>query len=111
MQAHILYLSPIEISSLVDNFQLKVGKFELKSYPKSWEVWLQIFIFDQSPHPIPWSPPPPPLGHNFDSCIINDLFLKLRKSTFQGKKKDLWCADEAFRIILLQRHNKFWGVI
>ena len=39
------------------------------------------------------------------------VFLKLRKSTFQEKKKDLWCADEAFRIILLQRHNKFCGVI
>ena len=28
----------------------------------------QIFVFAQSPHPIPWSPPPP-LGHNIDSCI------------------------------------------
>jgi len=51
MQAHILYLSRIEILSPVDNFELKVGNFELKSYPKSWEVWPQIFIFDQSPHP------------------------------------------------------------
>ena len=32
-------------------------------------------------------------------------FYKLRKSTFQEKKKDLWCTDEAFRIILRQRHN------
>ena len=38
------------------------------------------------------------------------LFLKLRKSTFQGNK-GLWCPNEAFRIILLQRHNKFCGVI
>ena len=54
MQAHILYLSRIEIPSLVGNFELKVGNFELKSYPKSWEVWPPIFVFDQSPHPIPW---------------------------------------------------------
>ena len=72
MQAHILYLSPIEISSLVDNFQLKVGKFELKSYPKSWEVWLQIFIFDQSPHPIPWAPPPP---HPSGIILIAALYM------------------------------------
>ena len=42
--------------------------------------------------------------------FIFHLFLKLRKSTFQGKK-DSWCANEACRIILLQRHNKFCGVI
>ena len=80
MQAHILYLSRIEIPSLV-------GNFELKSYPKSWEVWPPIFVFDQSPHPIPCPPPPHPLplGHNIDSCIYG-LFLKLRKSTFQEKK-------------------------
>ena len=34
------------------------------------------------------------------------LFLKLRKSTFQEKKRDLWCVDETFRIFLLQRHNR-----
>ena len=43
MQAHILYLSRIEIPSPVGNFELKVGNFELKSYPKSWEVWPPIF--------------------------------------------------------------------
>ena len=32
--------------------------------------------------------------------VIFGLFLKDRKSTFQ-EKKDLWCADKAFRIILL----------
>ena len=63
---HSLYLSRIEIPSLVGNFDLKTlsqsypeaGNFELKSYP-NWEVWPQIFVSDQSPHPIPWSPPPP----------------------------------------------------
>ena len=48
------------------------------------------------------------------TLLLFGLFLKLKKSTFQ-EKKDLWCADEAFRIILiqrgLQRHNKFCGVI
>ena len=40
------------------------------------------------------------------------FFLRLRKSTFQEeKKKDLWCAEEAFRIILLQRHNQFYCVV
>ena len=43
----------------------RVGNFELKSYPKGEEVWLQIFVSDLSPHPIPWTPP----GHNIDSCI------------------------------------------
>ena len=44
--------------------------------------------------------------------FIFGLFLKLRKSTFQEKKKkDLWCADEAFRIILLQIQNTFCGNI
>jgi len=42
--------------------------------------------------------------------FIFGLFLKVRKSTFQGKK-DLWCADEAFRIILFKRHHNFWVVI
>ena len=48
------------------------------------------------------------------TLLLFGLFLKLKKSTFQ-EKRDLWCADEAFRIILLQRglqrHNKFCGVI
>ena len=46
--------------------------------------------------------------------FIFGFFLRLRKSTFQKKKtkkttqnkekkKDLWCTDEAFRIIFLQR--------
>ena len=42
IQAHILYLSRIEISALVGNLDSKrypeVGNFELKSYRKGWEV-------------------------------------------------------------------------
>ena len=41
--------------------------------------------------------------------FIFGLFLKLRKSIF--RKKDLWCADEALKHILVQRHNKFCGII
>ena len=26
-------------------------------------------------------------------------------------KQDFWYADEAFQIILLQRHNQFYGVV
>ena len=51
----------------------RVGTFELKSYPKGWEVLPQIFDFDQSPHPIPWSPP---LGYNIDCCIRHDTTLQ-----------------------------------
>ena len=65
----ILYLSRMEIPTLV------VGNFELKSYPKGWEVWPQIFVFDLSPHRIPCilAPPLPsptlPHGHNIERCI------------------------------------------
>ena len=71
MQAHILYLSPIEISSLVGNFELKVGNFEPKSYPKGWEAWPTIFVFDQSPHPI-YPVVPPPLS---DITLIAALYM------------------------------------
>ena len=30
---------------------------------------------------------------------------------FFKAKEDLWRADEAFRIIFLQRHNQFYGVV
>ena len=40
--------------------------------------------------------------------FIFGLFLKARKSSFQEKwTQDLWCADKAFRIILLQRLTGF----
>ena len=41
--------------------------------------------------------------------FIFGLFLKLRKAIF--RKKDLWCANEAFKHMLVQRHNKFCGII
>ena len=31
----------------------KLVNFELNSYPKGWEVWLQIVVSDQSTHLIP----------------------------------------------------------
>ena len=60
MQTHILLPELLEILAKVDNFELKTlsqgGELELNSYPKGWEVRLQNFFSDLSPHLIPWYP-------------------------------------------------------
>ena len=38
-------------------------------------------------------------------------FQSLGSLLLRKKKKDLWCTDKAFRIICLERHSDFAGVI
>ena len=97
MQAHILYVSRIEIPSLV-------GNFELKTWSQGGDLWTEIlsqglgsftpnFWFDQSPHPIPWSPPPSgiTLIAALDMTLPFNTSFRLKdwKWQMQGKKLNL----------------------
>ena len=58
----------------------EMGNFELRSYPKGWEVWPHIrpnicFWLIKVPT-LSRSPPAPLLGHNIDSCITHKPAVK-----------------------------------
>ena len=63
MQAHILFLTRIEIPALVGNFEFKTlsrgGELWIEILSQGLgRVWPQSFVFDQSLHPFPRPPPP-----------------------------------------------------
>ena len=87
---HVYFISvglkfPLGWLTLNSKPYAEVANFELKSYPKGWEVWPQIFIFDQSPHPIPWSP----LTH-FMTCHMSIKNCQILRTLFwmNYKKRD-----------------------
>ena len=76
MQAQILYLSRIEIPTLVGNLELKTLSRGRKLGMEILSQWLgSLFLIKVPTYPVVAPPPSPPspLGYKIDSCITRLL--------------------------------------